>query len=124
MRGNQKDIFDYVTGYGSKDRGGRALGTEIRLPALKNFMLQDYSDFLEDAQRNYGCALLLTTYFLHMDGDGDGKRIKAFLKALQEGKDGEKSLSLLLDGRTFMGLQGDFIQAWSRKGVDFSFEKE
>jgi hypothetical protein len=43
VRGNIKDIFDYATGYGSKDMGGRALGTKISLPALKTFMLQDYS---------------------------------------------------------------------------------
>ncbi len=123
VRGNQKDIFDYATGYGSKDMGGRALGTKIELPALKSFMLQDYASFLEQPQISYGCGLLITTYFLHMDGDGDGKRIKAFLKALQEGKDSEKSLDILLDGRTFEKLQDDLIKAWSRKGVDFTFAK-
>ncbi|GAA5131819.1 hypothetical protein JIN84_07240 [Luteolibacter yonseiensis] len=123
VRGNQKDIFDYATGYGSKDMGGRALGTKIHLPPLKDFMLQSYSSFLEQPQLSYGCGLLITTYFLHMDGAGDGKRIKAFLKALHEGKDGEASLSLLLDGRTFEELQNDLIKAWSRKGVDFTFGK-
>ncbi len=123
VKGNQKDIFDYATGYGSKDMGGRALGKEIQLPALKSFMLQSYDSFLEQPQLSYGCGLLITTYFLHMDGDGDGKRIKAFLKALQEGKDGEESLDLLLDGRTFEKLQEDLTKAWSRKGVDFKFGK-
>ena len=123
VRGNQKDIFDYATGYGSKDMGGRALGTKIQLPALKAFMLQDYKEFLEVPQLNYGCGLLITTYFLHMDGDGDGKRIKSFLKALQEGGDGEKSLEILLDGRTFEKLEEDLVKAWGRKGVDFTFAK-
>ncbi len=123
VRGNQKDIFDYVTGYGSKEMGGRALGTEIQLPALKTFMLQSYADFLEQSQINYGCGLLITTYFLHMDGAGDGKRIKAFLKALHDGKEGEAALSFLLDGRTFEQLQEDLIKAWGRKGVDFTFAK-
>jgi hypothetical protein len=124
VRGNQRDIFDYVTGDGSKDKGGRALGTKIKLPALKTFMLQSYNSFLSEAQLNYGCGLLITTYFLHMDGAGDGKRIKAFLKALHEGKDAEKSLEFLLDGRTFEKLQEDIVKAWSRKGVDFTFGRE
>lgn len=123
VRGNQKAIFDYATGYGSKDNGGRALGTKIQLPPLKDFMLQSYASFLEEPQLSYGCGLLITTYFLHMDGAGDGKRIKTFLKALHEGKDGEDSLSLLLDGRTFEQLQDDLTKAWSRKGVDFTFGK-
>lgn len=124
VRGNQKDIFDYATGYGSKDMGGRALGTKISLPPLKAFMLQSYGSFLEQPQLSYGCGLLITTYFLHMDGDGDGKRIKAFLKALHEGQDGEKALEVLLDGRTFKQLEEDLTKAWSRKGVDFTFSKE
>jgi hypothetical protein len=124
VRGNQKDIFDYVTGFGSKDMGGRALGTKIRLPALKSYMLQDYSEFLAQPQLNYGCGLLITTYFCHLDGEGDGKRIKGFLKALHDGVEGEKSLDLLLDGRSFDQLEEDIAKAWSRKGVDFTFAKE
>ncbi len=124
VRGNQKDIIEYVTAYGTKDQGGRALGTKIRMPALKTFMLEDYGSFQEQPQLSYGCGLLLTEYFLHMDGDGDGKRIKAFLKSLQDGKDGVKSLDLLLDGRDFGKLEADFTKAWSHKGVDFTFSKE
>ena len=123
VRGNQKDIIEYVTGYGVKDRGGRVLGTEIEMSSLKSFMLQDYASFQEQPQIGYGCGLLLTTYFLHMDGNGDGKRIKAFLKALRDGKEGEGALKVLLDGRTFEKLQEDITKAWSRKGVDFTFGK-
>ncbi|MES2659968.1 MAG: SHD1 domain-containing protein [Verrucomicrobiota bacterium] len=121
VRGNQKPIIEYVTGYGAKDMGGRALGTKIKMPDLKSFMLQDYPSFQEQPQLGYGCGLLMTTYFLHMDGDGDGKRMKAFLKALHDGKEGEEALAILLDGRTFEKLQEEFTKAWSRKGVDFIF---
>ncbi len=123
VRGNQKPIIDYVTGYGSKATGGRALGTKIQMPPLMSFMLQNYASFQEQPQLGYGCGLLLTDYFLHMDGDGDGKRIKAFLKALRDGKEGEDALKILLDGRTFEKLQEEFTKAWSRKGVDFTFPK-
>ncbi len=121
VRGNLKDMIDYATGYGSKDMGGRALGTDIKLPKLKDFMLQDYADFLEQPQLNYGSGLLITTYFLYLDGDGDAKRLKAYLKALREDKDSEESLSLLLDGRTFDQLESDIRKEWGRKGVDFTF---
>ena len=121
VHGNQKPIMEYATGYGTKDRGGRALGTKISLPALKTFMLQSYSSFQEQPQLSYGCGLLITTYFLHMEGEGDGKHIKAFLQALRDGKDSEKALDVLLDGRTFEQLEKEMTKAWSHKGVDFTF---
>ncbi len=121
VRGNQKAILEYVTGYGTKNQGGRALGTKIQMPALKTFMLQSYASFQEKPQIGYGCGLLLTDYFLHMDDAGDGKRLKNFLTALRDGKEGEEALKVLLDGRTFEKLQEGFTKAWSRKGVDFTF---
>jgi hypothetical protein len=124
IRGNQNDIIGYATEYGIDGREGRALGKEIRIQGLKKFMLQEYSDFTDNANHNYGCGLLITNYFFHMDGEGDAKRIKAYLKALQEGKDAEKSLDILLDGRTFEKLEEDIVKAWGRKGIDFTFRKE
>ncbi len=123
VRGNQRPIMEYVTGYGAKEKGGRALGTKIEMPALKAFMLQDYASFQEEPQLGYGGGLLLVTYFLQMDGAGDGKRIKAYLKALHDGKEGEEALAVLLDGRSFEQLQQEITKAWGRKGVDFSFPK-
>ena len=124
VRGNFDDIVEYATGYGIKNMGGRALGKKITLPRLKEFMLQDYRTFMADAQLNYGCGMLITTYFLKLDGEGDGKRIKSYLSALLEDKDAEESLALLLDGRTFEQLEQDITQAWSRKGIDFTFSNQ
>jgi hypothetical protein len=123
VRGNQKPITEYVTGYGAKDMGGRALGNKIKMPDLKSFMLQDYPTFLAEPALNYGCGLLLTAYFVSMDGEGDGKRLKAFLQALHAGKEGEEALDVLLDGRSFDKLQEEFTKAWRRNGVDFTFAK-
>jgi len=123
VRGNQKPIIEYTTAYGTKDKGGRALGKKISMPSLKSFMLQSYESFTEQAQLNYGCGLLITDYFLHMDGDGDAKRMKTYLKALTDGKDAEKSLDLLLDGRTFEELEKAITKAWSGKGIAFTFAK-
>ncbi len=121
VRSNFRPIVEYATAYGEKNMGGRALGTEISLPALKTFMLQDYQTFLSRASVNYGSALLITTYFLHLDGEGDARRMKGFLRGLHEGKKGEEALEALLDGRTFEELEADIIREWGRKGVDFTF---
>jgi len=121
VRGNHNDIVAYITSYGTKNSGGRALGKDIHLPDLKAFMFQDYSNFLQQPQINYGGSLLITYYFLQMDGEGDGKRIKAFLKALRDGKTGEDALALLLDGRSFSQLAKDISKSWSHRGINLTF---
>lgn len=121
VRNNHRDIIAYATAYGSKKNGGRALGKDIRVSDLKSYMLQDYARFLEQPQLNYGVGLLLAYYFLQLDGEGDGQRIKAFLKALREGKTGEDALAVLLDGRDYEQLTKDVSKAWSRRGIDLTF---
>lgn len=121
VRNNMRDIIQYVTAYGEDGKGGRALTTEIKLPKLRTFMMQSYEGFLARPQISYGCGLLITTYFFHMDGNGDGARIKAFLKALRAGKEGDEALAVLLDGRTFDQLEKDIIKSWKSKGITFTF---
>lgn len=121
VRNNLDEIINYVTGYGEENMGGRALGKKIQLPALRTFMLQDYRSFLNDPQRNYGSALLITTYFLQMDGQGDASRVKKFLKALREKTTGEAALEVLFDGRSATQVQLEISKAWDRKGVKITF---
>lgn len=121
VRTNFKPIVEYVTAYGKKDDGGRALGEEIRIGSLKGFMLQSYGSFVGNAQVNYGCGLLIANYFFHMDREGDAARIKKFLKALNAGKQGEEALAVLLDGQTWEELEAEIAKAYSRKGVDLTF---
>lgn len=119
---NFDDIRAYATGYGKDDTRGRALGESIKAPALKQFFLMSYEDFAGPrANFNYGLGLLLTTYFLHLDGDGDGARIKRFLGALRDGKTGQQALDLLLDGRSYEDLEEAIAKAWKRKGVEIEF---
>lgn len=121
VKTNFKPIVEYVTAYGKKNDGGRALGTKIRLGPLKTFMTQPYASFTGNAGHNYGCGLLIANYFFHMDREGDAARIKKFLKVLKEGKDGDDALNVLLDGQTWAELEAEIAKAYSRKGVDFTF---
>lgn len=121
VRSNFASIFEYVTAFSKEYRTGRNLGTTINLPPIEKFFTQGYSSFLSNAPLNYGAGALITYYFFHFDGNGDAKRIKAFLKALQDGKKEKEALDVLLDGRTFKQLEEEIKKAWSRKGVDFYF---
>lgn len=123
VKTNFKPIVEYVTSYGKKGDGGRAIGTDIKLGSLRDWMLQPYASFTGNAQVNYGCGLLITNYFFHMDRDGDAARIKKFLKALNAGKDGDEALAVLLDGQTWQELEAEIAKAYKKKGVDFTFTK-
>lgn len=120
---NSRYFTEYVTAYGKENTGGRALGENIRVGPLKEFMLQSYSSFTSNASLNYGSALLITNYFFHMDRKEDGARIKKFLQALNEGKEGEQALEVLLDGQTWLELEKDIAKAYSSKRIDLIFSK-
>ena len=125
VKNNLDDIVAYATAYGKKNTRGRALGDEISAPSLKAYMLMSYSDFTgSKANFNYGFGLLISTYFMVLDGEGDAARLKEFLKELRKigrGGDSTKALDKLLDGRSFKELEEDIYKAWKRKRVKINF---
>ncbi len=124
VKSNLDDIIAYATEYGKQSNGGRALGNKIDAPALKDFMLQSYSSFTGvNGNFNYGFSLMLTTYFLHMDGAGDAARVKKFLEALRAGKHGQAAIDVLLDGRSYEELEEAVAKAWKHKRVEINFRK-
>jgi hypothetical protein len=124
VRGNVRAIVEYATAHGSKNMGGRALGTDILLPPLEKWMLQSYPQFLANSKLNYGSALLITTYFFHMDRESDAARIRKFLAALHAGKRGTEALDVLLDGDSFESLQEQITRAFKRQRIDLKFSAD
>lgn len=122
VRGNRGAIEEYVAGYGENNKGGRALGREIRVPDLRSFMLQSYASFTGNPNLNYGLGLLITYYFCHWDGDGEAGRLKGFLKGLKQGKRGDDALNLLLDGRSWDQLEEEIAKAWRSRGITLDFQ--
>jgi len=93
---------------------------EINAPDLKEYMLQPYSSFTgNNGNFNYGFALLVTYYYFHMEEDTSN--INAFLKALKEGKRGEKALEVLLNGRSWDEMEAQITKAWRSRGVKITF---
>lgn len=123
VNGNEREMIEYATAHGSKNQGGRALGDEITLPPLEKWMLQPYESFLANGALNYGAALLITTYFFHMDREQDAARIQKFLAALHQGKQGGEALEVLLDGDTFESLQEQITRAFKRERIQLTFSK-
>ena len=114
--------LEYATGYGKKDQGGRALGNDITMPKLSKLMTMSQAEFYSDGNKNYGLGLLLTYYFILLDGDGDAKLFKDCVKALQAGKSEEDARKVLLNGRSYDDLEKSVSTAFRRKGIKIAFQ--
>lgn len=122
VKSNFDDIVAYATSYGKENTHGRALGEKIKAPALKDFLMMSYGQFTGgQANFNYGFGLMLTTYFLHLDGEGDGARMKKFLMALRAGKSGQAAVDVLLDGRSYKEMEEAISKGWRKKRVEIEF---
>lgn len=113
--------MEYVTEYGKDGNGGRALGENIVMPKLSDLMTMDQPKFYANGNANYGYGMLLTYYFILVDGEGDGARFKKCIQASQEGKSEEEARKVLLDGRSYEQLEKEFADGMRRKGVKISF---
>lgn len=125
VKSNLDEIIGYITETGKDNKGGRALGREISVPALKEFMMMPYQRFTAvNGQLNYGFSLMLVTYFFHFDGNGDGARIKEFLAALKAGKSHQQALDVLLGGRSYHEVEAEIAKAWKRRNIAITFAAE
>lgn len=106
---------------GNKKVASRSLGKEIVMAHLRDFMSQSQPEFYKDPNKNYGLGLLLTWYFITVDGDGTGARFKAAIKACQD-SGREEARSTLLGGRDYTQLEKDFATALRNKGVTVTFQ--
>lgn len=119
-QGNSVKAF--ATGHGLNGKGGRALGSVIQVPSIQAFLNQPYRTFTgASANKNYGFSLLLVHYFFHMDGQKKGRRISAYLRALNSGEDVTAAQKHLLGKRSFEMLEQDIATAWRAKGVEIRF---
>lgn len=98
----------------------------LALPPLEKIMSYKGS-IASEGERNqtrmrYG-ALVSAIYFLRMDGEGNGVRMRKYIKALQAGENHPVDpIKFLLDGRSWGDLEREMIQAWKKRGVSLRFE--
>lgn len=112
---------------GTQGFSGWKIGKTIKAPHLETFMLLPYEEFTgKKSDFNYGFSILLISYFIHLDGEGDAAALKRYLKALTDGKDTPTAKQALLGGRTWQQLEQEFITKLAKEKieVDFSLESE
>lgn len=124
FKANRRPIMLAVTAFGVEKKRGRNLGKNIKATSLKRLMTMSYRDFVTGPSTNqhYGLAPLLVYFFYHVDGKGDGARIKKYVEALQKGASPDMARELLLDGRDWNKLADEISSFWKRNGVTIEFE--
>jgi hypothetical protein len=124
LRNHRKDLVEYVTGHSGVDGIGRDLGSKIDVMPFKDFMLLPVEAYGASGNLNYGVALLIVYYFIHLDGEGDAARFKAYCQALLKGESSDEATKLLLDGRSLEQLEEAIHKAWRTHGVSLKFDSK
>ena len=107
------------------DDRARTMGRPLPVTPVEELMTLSHREwnahFGQDVpalRRNYHSALVLTHFFLRMDGDGDGAPMAAYLRAVRGGMpEREARDRFLLRDRSFEELQTEMIRAYGRRGV-------
>jgi hypothetical protein len=80
----------------------------------------------KQSSQNYGSACLLTYYFYHLDGEGDGANVISWVRALETAERGTDKIELirehLLRGRSYAQLAEDVKKGLKRAGVDIVYD--
>ncbi len=65
--------------------------------------------------------LLWIVYWFHIEGDGQGTRMRKFMRTWIEDSE-QEALKLLLDGKTPDQIQQEMADAWKKHGVKLKFD--
>jgi len=114
------------------DEVTRGQGRDFRMVGLEKLMNISHSEWAQELASgqggsNYNSANVLAYYFLRLDGDGDGKHLVEFIKALIGGRRGDEETvsgaqeEHLLRGRTFDVLEKELAEAWRSQGLKIEF---
>jgi len=74
-------------------------------------------------RKNYPSANVLFYYFARLEGEGKGKNLVEYMKAVSEGmKEEEARTEILMSGKSFEALQEDVAKKWRSEGLRLTFE--
>ncbi len=98
FKGVHQNIVPYFVG--GPGTTGRQLGRHVGSPPLEQMLNLSVRDFQaangDKAQFYYGFSALLTYYFIHLDGKGDGANLKRWMRHLQGTEHATAGLSITI----------------------------
>lgn len=117
--------------YAERMNGWEGSGKEFKMLDLEELMGLDgkrWASALVNGQatQNYGSAGMLTYFFYHMDGAGDGANITAFYRAIKMAKTPEELKAALpkylMRERSYAQLAEEVKKAFRKEGIDILFQ--
>jgi len=100
---------------------------EYPMVPIEHLMTKSHADWNDifssqphELSRYYFSAFLLINYFLHFDEEGDGRRIWAYIRAIESGTPEVEARAHLLDGRSFDELFEDIRRAYDREDLELT----
>ena len=122
-----EELREMAVGYGSEGLWGWGLGETLYFPPLERLFSMPYHQVVSrDVIPNEVAAAMVLAYFAEMDGEKDGRRLKAFLQRLKTAPWGMRSQRLcepLRDGRSLTELQEEVSRGWKRHGVEIRWQE-
>lgn len=101
---------------------------EFRMLRLDRLMTMSDKEWAADlatetgGKTNYPSANVLFYYFLRLEGDGTGRALVNYMKALSEGKSDEEARNeFLMPDKSFEGLQKEVADGWRSQGLRLEF---
>lgn len=95
---------------------------------LADFLIMDQQTmygYMPQGKDTYTLAVMTVAFFVHLDGKRGIEAMKAYLRALLDGKSHEEAAEVLIAPyRTADRLQQAFVRAWKSKKVKVTFPKK
>ncbi len=110
-----------------KDAVTRGRGDTFYMTRPSSLMTMSHEEWARDlttsrGSMNYSSANLLAYYFMRLEGEGNGKAMVDYLKALSEKTPEDEARDThLLKGRGYEELEGDVLEAWRGLGLKIEF---
>ena len=122
FRFNKRELEAFVNGRNPYGAGA------VQMVKLERLMTMDSKAWNANFYHNtdelsvyYLSAFLLVNYFLHDDGKGEGRRLYAYCRAIQNGQSDEQARPLLLGGRSYEELGEELQRAYKRDDLKVIF---
>jgi len=123
FRFDKRELDEFV-----RYRSG-ASGELVRMVNIERLMTLSHAEWNanfhqkpEQLATYYISAFLLLNYYLHFDGEGEGRRIYAYVRAIEAGQPDAEARLLLLDGRSYAEISEALQRAYDREDIEVLFE--
>ncbi len=103
---------------------GNALSFPFTLEEFLTMNQEQMYSYMGQGKDTYTLAVMIITYYVHLDGKKGVEALKKYMQALLDGKSQDEAKEhLIAPHKNAKKLQKDFIKTWKSKKVTVSFKE-